>query len=91
MCPCTELLWTHLFASSDCPIYLTLQSIAAASLFLAAKVEEQPRKLEHVVRVAHVLSNRERPQLDPKSDQYMEKAQELVTNENIILQTLGTI
>ena len=65
------------------------QSIAAASLFLAAKVEEQPRKLEHVVRVAHVLSNRERPQLDPKSDQYMEKAQELVTNENIILQTLG--
>ena len=52
-------------------------------------MEEQPRKLEHVVRVAHVLSNRERPQLDPKSDQYMEKAQELVTNENIILQTLG--
>lgn len=65
------------------------QAIAAAALFLAAKVEEQPRKLEHVVRVAHVLSNRERPQLDPKSDQYMEKAQELVTNENVILQTLG--
>ena len=47
--------------------------------------------MEHVVRVAHVLSNRERPQLDPKSDQYMEKAQELVTNENIILQTLGAM
>ena len=26
-------------------------TIAAASLFLAAKVEEQPRKLEHVIKV----------------------------------------
>ena len=77
------LIWVYFVC------FLTPQSIAAAALFLAAKVEEQPRKLEHVVRVAHVLSNRERPQLDPKSDQYMEKAQELVTNENIILQTLG--
>lgn len=31
------------------------QQIAACALFLAAKVEEQPRKLEHVIRVAQMI------------------------------------
>ena len=64
-------------------------SIASAALFLAAKVEEQPRKLEHVIKVAHMCLKRSEPQLDVRSDAYMEQAQELVTNENILLQTLG--
>merc|ERR1712012_1395970 len=64
-------------------------SIASAALFLAAKVEEQPRKLEHVIKVAHLCLHRGQPQLDVRSDAYMEQAQELVTNENILLQTLG--
>ena len=64
-------------------------SIASAALFLAAKVEEQPRKLEHVIKVAHMCLHRGAPQLDTRSDAYMEQAQELVTNENILLQTLG--
>jgi cyclin T len=29
--------------------------ISSCALFLAAKVEEQPRKLEHVIRVAHMI------------------------------------
>merc|ERR1712012_1386674 len=33
--------------------------------------------------------HRGQPQLDVRSDAYMEQAQELVTNENILLQTLG--
>merc|ERR1719219_2368778 len=64
-------------------------SIASASLFLAAKVEEQPRKLEHVIKVAHICLHREQPPPDARSDAYMEQAQELVRNENILLQTLG--
>ena len=43
-----------------------LQSIATACLFLAAKVEEQPRKLEHVIKVSHLCLHRETP--DPKSE-----------------------
>jgi hypothetical protein len=42
--------------------------MAAASLFLAAKVEEQPRKLEHVIKVAHMCLNRDQPSLDTKSE-----------------------
>ena len=64
-------------------------SIASASLFLAAKVEEQPRKLEHVIKVAHMCLHRGKAQLDVRSEAYQEQAQELVTNENILLQTLG--
>ncbi|XP_071446141.1 cyclin-T isoform X2 [Hetaerina americana] len=59
------------------------------ALFLAAKVEEQPRKLEHVIKVAHICLHREMPPLDTKSEQYLEQAQELVFNENVLLQTLG--
>lgn len=43
-------------------------SIAVAAIFLAAKVEEQPRKLEHVIRVAHMCLHRDTPLLDPKSE-----------------------
>lgn len=61
--------------------------IAAASLFLAAKVEEQPRKLEHVIKVAHLCLSTEFPHA--ASDVYNEQAQDLVFNENVLLQTLG--
>ena len=43
-------------------------AIAAAALFLAAKVEEQPRKLEHVIKVAHLCLHRDNPSLDTKSE-----------------------
>lgn len=32
------------------------------------QVEEQPRKLDHVVRVAHYIQNRNEPMIDPKSE-----------------------
>jgi cyclin T len=43
-------------------------SIASASLFLAAKVEEQPRKLEHVIKVAHICLHRDQPPPDARSE-----------------------
>uniref|UniRef100_A0A671PNY1 Cyclin-T2-like n=1 Tax=Sinocyclocheilus anshuiensis TaxID=1608454 RepID=A0A671PNY1_9TELE len=59
------------------------------ALFLAAKVEEQPRKLEHVIKVAHACLNPQEPPLDTKSNAYLQQAQELVILETIVLQTLG--
>ena len=43
------------------------QNIAACALFLAAKVEEQPRKLEHVIKVNHMCVQRENTHIDVKS------------------------
>ncbi|RXN00182.1 Cyclin-T2 [Acipenser ruthenus] len=63
--------------------------ISPTTLFLAAKVEEQPRKLEHVIKVAHACLNPQEPQLDTKSNAYLQQAQELVILETIVLQTLG--
>uniref|UniRef100_A0A8D0DR86 Cyclin T2 n=1 Tax=Salvator merianae TaxID=96440 RepID=A0A8D0DR86_SALMN len=63
--------------------------ISPTALFLAAKVEEQPRKLEHVIKVAHACLHPQEPQLDTKSDAYLQQAQELVILETIMLQTLG--
>uniref|UniRef100_A0A4W3HQT6 Cyclin T2a n=1 Tax=Callorhinchus milii TaxID=7868 RepID=A0A4W3HQT6_CALMI len=63
--------------------------ISPAALFLAAKVEEQPRKLEHVIKVVHACLSPQEPQLDVKSEGYLQQAQDLVILESIILQTLG--
>jgi len=42
--------------------------MAAAALFLAAKAQECPRKLEYVVKVSYALQHRDDPPLDPKSE-----------------------
>ncbi|KAE8626304.1 hypothetical protein XENTR_v10006581 [Xenopus tropicalis] len=75
----------HVFILSFC----TLQSVGPAALFLAAKVEEQPRKLEHVIRVAHACLSPLEPAPDTRSEAYLQQAQDLVILESIILQTLG--
>ncbi|PWA29450.1 hypothetical protein CCH79_00017066 [Gambusia affinis] len=66
-----------------------LNVISPAALFLAAKVEEQPRKLEHVIKVAHACLNPQDPSPDIRSDAYLQQAQDLVILESIILQTLA--
>lgn len=47
---------------------LLFQIMSPTALFLAAKVEEQPRKLEHVIKVSHACLNPLDPLLDTKSD-----------------------
>ncbi|MGH0148993.1 UNVERIFIED_CONTAM: hypothetical protein FKN15_021177 [Acipenser sinensis] len=51
-----------------CCCYGWIDIISPTTLFLAAKVEEQPRKLEHVIKVAHACLNPQEPQLDTKSN-----------------------
>lgn len=54
------------------PIYdfyfFIFQSLSVAALFLAAKVEEQPRKLEHVIKVAHMCLHKDLPPLDVRTE-----------------------
>ncbi|KAF0292990.1 Cyclin-T2 [Amphibalanus amphitrite] len=61
--------------------------MAPCCLFLACKVEEQPRKLEHLLKVGWNCMNKE--PLDVKSDKFKQLYDELVRNENILLATLG--
>ncbi|KAH9398317.1 Cyclin-T2 [Tyrophagus putrescentiae] len=63
------------------------QTLAPVSLFLAAKVEEQPRKLEHIIKVSQICIYREN--VDPKSERYQSLAAQLVYSENLMLRTLG--
>jgi cyclin T len=48
-------------------------------------VEEQPRKLEHVIKILNICLEK----TDNTRESYAEQAQELVFNENVLLQTLG--
>ncbi|VDP34343.1 unnamed protein product [Soboliphyme baturini] len=89
LCMNTALVFMHRFYAFHSFHRFPRSDIAAAALFLAAKVEECPRKLEYVVKVSHALQHRDNPGLDVKSDKYAEEAQKIVTYENILLQTLS--
>ena len=45
-----------------------VKSVAPAALFLAAKVEEQPRKLDYVIKVAHACLHPQEPPPDTRSE-----------------------
>lgn len=55
-------------SSSSLPPFIPSQIISQTTLFLAAKVEEQPRKLEHVIKIAHTCTNPQEPAVDTKSN-----------------------
>ncbi|KAF7268426.1 hypothetical protein GWI33_018436 [Rhynchophorus ferrugineus] len=89
LCINTAIVYMHRFyvfhSFTDFPWY----QMAAAALFLAAKVEEQPRKLEYVIRVANICKNPRDSSFDVNSERYATQSQDLVFNENVLLQTLG--
>ncbi|XP_035265278.1 cyclin-T2-like isoform X1 [Anguilla anguilla] len=85
----TAIVYMHRFYMFNSFTKFHRNIISPTTLFLAAKVEEQPRKLEHVIKVAHACLNPQEAQLDTKSNAYLQQAQELVLLETIVLQTLG--
>ncbi|XP_053473040.1 cyclin-T2b [Ictalurus furcatus] len=85
----TAIVYMHRFYMLNSFTKFHRNSIFPTTLFLAAKVEEQPRKLEHVIKVAHACLNPQEPPLDTNSNTYLQQAQELVLLETIVLQTLG--
>ncbi|XP_074538077.1 cyclin-T1 isoform X2 [Halichoeres trimaculatus] len=85
----TAIVYMHRFYMVQSFTKFHRNVISPAALFLAAKVEEQPRKLEHVIKVAHACLNPQDPPPDVRSDAYLQQAQDLVILESIILQTLA--
>ncbi|XP_074514283.1 cyclin-T2a isoform X1 [Sebastes fasciatus] len=85
----TAIVYMHRFYMHHSFTKFHRNIISPTTLFLAAKVEEQPRKLEHVIKVAHACLNPQEPPLDTRSNAYLQQAQELVILESIVLQTLG--
>ncbi|KAM8975645.1 cyclin-T1 isoform 2-T2 [Pelodytes ibericus] len=85
----TAIVYMHRFYMVQSFTRFHRNSVAPAALFLAAKVEEQPRKLEHVIKVAHACLNPLDAAPDTRSEAYLQQAQDLVILESIILQTLG--
>ncbi|XP_035249411.1 cyclin-T2-like isoform X1 [Anguilla anguilla] len=85
----TAIVYMHRFYMYHSFTKFHRNIISPTTLFLAAKVEEQPRKLEHVIKVAHACLNPQETPLDTKSNAYLQQAQELVILETIVLQTLG--
>ncbi|KAM9802604.1 cyclin-T2a isoform 1-T1 [Syngnathus typhle] len=85
----TAIVYMHRFFMHHSFTKFHRNTISPTTLFLAAKVEEQPRKLEYVIKVAHACLNPQESPLDTKSNAYLQQAQELVILESIVLQTLG--
>ncbi|XP_003217061.1 cyclin-T1 isoform X1 [Anolis carolinensis] len=85
----TAIVYMHRFYMVQSFTQFHRNSVAPAALFLAAKVEEQPRKLEHVIKVAHACLHHQEALPDTRSEAYLQQAQDLVILESIILQTLG--
>ncbi|XP_028255463.1 cyclin-T2b [Parambassis ranga] len=85
----TAIVYMHRFYMIHSFTKFHRNIISQTTLFLAAKVEEQPRKLEHVIKIAHVCINPQEPAQDTKSNAFQQQAQELVALETVVLQTLG--
>ncbi|XP_006834648.1 PREDICTED: cyclin-T2 isoform X2 [Chrysochloris asiatica] len=85
----TAIVYMHRFYMHHSFTKFSRNIISPTALFLAAKVEEQARKLEHVIKVAHACLHPLDPLLDTKCDAYLQQTQELVILETIMLQTLG--
>uniref|UniRef100_A0A8C0P134 Cyclin T2 n=1 Tax=Canis lupus familiaris TaxID=9615 RepID=A0A8C0P134_CANLF len=86
----TAIVYMHRFYMHHSFTKFNRNIISPTALFLAAKVEEQARKLEHVIKVAHACLHPLEPLLDTKCDAYLQQTQELVLLETIMLQTLAS-
>ncbi|KAJ8925425.1 hypothetical protein NQ315_009257 [Exocentrus adspersus] len=89
LCINTAIVYMHRFYVFHSFTHFPWHQMAAAALFLAAKVEEQPRKLEYVIKVANMCRNPKDTNIDLNSERYITQSQDLVFNENVLLQTLG--
>lgn len=87
LCIDTAMVYMHRFYMFHSFQKYPAHTIAPCALFLAAKVEETPIKLEYVIKTTHMIKDPNAPSLTERS--YEELQQELITNENLLLQTLG--
>jgi len=91
LCINTAIVFMHRFFMMHSFKRFDKYDIAASSLFLAAKVEETPRKINHVIEVRDKITNKGQriPKPDTNSDEYKKRVELLVEHELIMLQTFG--
>lgn len=90
LCINTAIVYMHRFYVFHSFSKFPYTGMAMASLFLAAKVEEQPRKLESVIQVSQSYRPHEKEaNKESAKTTHRNIAEDLVFNENILLQTLG--
>lgn len=86
-----QMLLQRVYHASDYTFqkyYLDVTSMAA--LFLAAKIEEHPRKAREVIDVfTYVISSKLRREISLSFSQHEKIREELITAERILLKTLG--
>ncbi|KAJ8931127.1 hypothetical protein NQ314_016008 [Rhamnusium bicolor] len=79
----------HRFYALHSLTHFPWHQMSAAALFLAAKVKEELRKSEHIIRVVNICRNPRDTIINLNSERYITQSQDLVFNENVLLQTLG--
>ncbi|XP_019855485.1 PREDICTED: cyclin-T1-like isoform X1 [Amphimedon queenslandica] len=92
LCMSTAIVYMHRFYMINSFKAFDRVLLATAALFLAAKVEEHPRKLEHVAKCSYSLVNRDKPDrldLDVQSEVYTKLIDDITYHELVLLQTLG--
>jgi len=57
-----------------------------ACVFLASKVEEQPKKLDEVLKVCHNVLHKKK--LESRTQEYFIRSEKLQRNETLLLETL---
>lgn len=63
--------------------------VAVACILLAAKTEECPRKLSHVIQECNRLKNPTAAVMDPKSDEYLQLKERVLLLERVVLHTIS--
>ncbi|XP_042909650.1 uncharacterized protein [Parasteatoda tepidariorum] len=88
LCINNAIIYMHRFYMFHSFSEVHWSALAMAAIFLAAKAEEQARKMEHVIKCAcYLLQIKE--SLDVASEFYKIKEQELVACETILISTLA--
>ncbi|XP_008544603.2 cyclin-T2-like [Microplitis demolitor] len=86
---CTAIVYMHRFYVHHSLQKFHRYSISAVALFLAAKVENMPRKLEWTIKTLNACIGREIDYGSTRSEEYLKEENHILFCENVLLQTLG--
>lgn len=89
LCIDTAMVYMHRFYMFHSFQKYPIHAIASCALFLAAKVEETPIKLELIIKTAYMIKEPCAPVIQVGDPLYDDLQKELIVNENLLLQTLG--
>ena len=89
LCVSTAIVYMHRFYMINSFKAFDRAIIATAALFLAAKVEEHPRKLDLVAKCSYTQLHKESPPLETQSEAYNKMIDDITYHELVILETLG--